>query len=30
MSQTFCERCSFPALMRWLHADGHLSQPNHI
>jgi hypothetical protein len=30
MSQTFCERCSFPAPMRWLHAGGDLSQPNHI
>ena len=29
MSQTSCERCGFPIPMRWLHAGGDLSQPNH-
>ena len=30
MSQTFCRRCGFPVPMRWLHAGGDLSRPNHI
>ena len=30
MSQTSCERCGFPVPMRWLHAGGDLSRPNHI
>ena len=30
MSQTSCERCSFPVPMRWLRADGDLAQPNDI
>ena len=30
MSQTFCERCGFPVPMRWLHAGGDLSRPNHV
>ena len=30
MSQTFCERYSFPAPMRWLHAGGDLAQPSGI
>ena len=30
MSQNFCERCGFPAPMRWLHAGGDLARPNHI
>ena len=30
MSQIFCRRCGFPVPMRWLHAGGDLSRPNHI
>jgi hypothetical protein len=30
MSQTSCRRCGFPVPMRWLHAGGDLSRPNHI
>ena len=30
MSQTFCERCRFPAPMRWLNAGGGRSRPNSI
>jgi hypothetical protein len=30
MSQSFCERCRFPAPMRWLNAGGDLSRPNSI
>jgi len=30
MSQTFCERCSFAAPIRWLHAGGDLTQPSGI
>jgi hypothetical protein len=30
MSQTFCERYSFPAPIRWLHAGGDLAQPSGI
>jgi len=30
VSQTCCERCGFPIPMRWLHAGGDLSRPNHI
>ena len=30
MSQTSCERSGLPIPMRWLHAGGDLSQPNHI
>ena len=29
MSQTSCERRGFPVPMRWLHAGGDLSRPNH-
>ena len=30
MSQTSCERCRFPAPMRWLNTGGDLSRPNTI
>ena len=30
MSQTFCERCRFPAPMRWLNAGGDRSRSNSI
>ena len=30
MNRTSCERRHFPIPMRWLHADGDLSRPNHI
>ena len=30
MSQSFCERCRFPAPMRWLNAGGNLSRSNRI
>ena len=30
MSQTSGRRCGFPVPMRWLHAGGDLSRPNHI
>jgi hypothetical protein len=30
MSPTSCRRCGFPVPMRWLHAGGDLSRPNHI
>ena len=30
MSQTFCERCSFPGPIRWLHAGGDLSRPSRV
>ena len=30
MSQTSSERRDFPVPMRWLHAGGDLSRPNHI
>jgi hypothetical protein len=30
MSQTFCERCRFPAPMHWLNAGGDRSRPNSI
>ena len=30
MSQTSCKRRGFPIPMRWLHAGGDLSRPNHI
>jgi hypothetical protein len=30
MSQTSCDRCSFPVPMRWLRAGGDLAQPNRI
>ena len=29
MSQTSCERRSFPVPMRWLHAGSDLSRPDH-
>ena len=30
MSQTSCQRCCFPAPMRWLNAGGNLSRSNRI
>ena len=30
MSQTSCKRRGFPIPLRWLHAGGDLSRPNHI
>jgi hypothetical protein len=29
MSQTACERCEFAVQMRWRHASGDFSRPNH-
>jgi hypothetical protein len=30
MSQNSCRRRGFPVPIRWLHAGGNLSRPNHI